>query len=557
MARHRREDEPRHLVELQPLAAGLGHMPPARRLLRLPGALERHRRLRGERRELREVRLASEAGALAADRQQAEGGLARDQRRGEQQAGAIERSQRARGVLRVHHRLRQAQRPAPVGEELRRTLRLELELRFEPCRDALGRPPLAGREDEPRRIAPARDQGPFELPADLLRFEDAGDTAAEIDHPFELTGTTPQLADTRALRAEPERHQGERHQPEEPGPHPERHRDRHRQGRGESPVLTVQGGQDVESMRTCGNRRILGEAARTGIDPVAVDALEPVAELQPVRSAQVNCREVDLQTIVSRRERNRCVESDTASVDANRFDDRRRQRQRLDRSRIDDRRTFHRREPEPAVAGADSGVAVAALESRRRQPVLGAEQPVAHPRRAPVEVGIEVTQRHAREAARTRDPQVAEPVVDDRPGSVVEEPVLAAQKPEFATAVAHEAAFEGAEPEVAARILGGAHEELMQRLDRGLVLHGPAVGENFEETVLGRRPDRAPGVGEQAEDDVGPQGLLHPAPRFEPQQRTAGFRALRGGADPEPVRPECAEARRSAARAECHRGAAV
>ena len=155
-----------------------------------------------------------------------------------------------------------------------------------------------------------------------------------------------------------------------------------------------------------GNRRVLGMAAGAGIDPVGVHAVEPIAKAQPVRGTQVNRREVDLQAIAPGRERDRRVEGDTLPVDAQRFDERRGKRQRFDRLRIDDRGALHRREPESAVTRADAGVTVAALESRRRESVLDAEQAIAHLRRTPVEIGVKIAQRHAREPARARDPEI-------------------------------------------------------------------------------------------------------------------------------------------------------
>ncbi len=310
MACHRREDQPRREIELQPLAAGLRDVPPARRLLRLPGALERHRRLRGERRELRQIRLSSVAGALAADSQQAERSLARDQRRGEQEAGAIERAQRACGVARVHHRLRQAQRPAPVGEELRHLSGSSSSGDLKPRRDALRRPPFARREDRAAATRPSAWRRAFELASDLLRLEHSGDAAAEVDHPFELAGAAPQLPDARPLHGEPEATSASAMTPKNQG----RCQNGAAIATGSvadcSPALAVERGLDGETVRTRRDRRILRVAACPGVDPVAVHAVEPVAEAQPVRRAQVDRREVDFEAVVARREPDRRVEGD-------------------------------------------------------------------------------------------------------------------------------------------------------------------------------------------------------------------------------------------------------
>ena len=96
-------------------------------------------------------------------------------------------------------------------------------------------------------------------------------------------------------------------------------------------------------------------AARAGIDPVGIEALQAIAERHPLRRAETHRRVMDFEPLRAGADVQRAVRR-RAAVDQNAVDVNHR-RHRIPRRRVevDDRDSAGGRDPDPPVAGADRG----------------------------------------------------------------------------------------------------------------------------------------------------------------------------------------------------------
>ena len=299
-----------------------------------------------------------------------------------------------------------------------------------------------------------------------------------------------------------------------------------------APDAVLVGRDHPEAIVTGRQVRVVRRPARAGIDPVALEALEPIAEADGLRAAEREGRVAELELVRSGRQPEAFWRVDPGTSRHGLFDDDRgRDRVEKNAGGVRHREALDRREPEAAVAPAPGAVlgAVAldrdnARRGRKRHPIVDAAGLLRRRR----ELGLG----NPEHAAVAGQPEVAAAVLHDLLRGVVEDTFLLAERREAAVAVAREAPARR-EPVRAVRVLVRRRDDVVRKSVARRERPELSVGEAAHAAAEGADPERARAVCEHREDRVGREAV----PRAVGDEPAALEAVQSGGHRPGPHDP--------------------